>query len=93
MRFSALASWLSLFRLSGFFFSTRLIVSALYIRKRVHQKRGCDGYKEEELRTFSSSSFFSERCFRIRAVSSRLSASFRCLSCVIFHLYICAPNS
>jgi hypothetical protein len=32
-------------------------------------------------RTFSSSSFFSERCFRLRAVSSRLSAisaSFNC---------------
>ena len=52
----------------------------------MHLERGCDGYKEEELRTFSSSSFFSERCFRMRAFSSRLSASFRCFSCVIFHL-------
>ena len=60
--------------------------SVFHIRKRVHQERGCDGYKEEEMRTFSSSSFFSERCFRMRAVSSRLSALFKCFSCVIFHL-------
>jgi hypothetical protein len=33
------------------------------------------------MRTFSSSSFFSERCFRLRAVSSRLSAISASFSC------------
>jgi hypothetical protein len=33
------------------------------------------------MRTFSSSSFFSERCFRLHAVSSRLSAISASFSC------------
>jgi len=36
---------------------------------------------ENCMRTFSSSSFFSERCFRLRAVSSRLSAISASFSC------------
>jgi hypothetical protein len=38
----------------------------------------------DRMRTFSSSSFFSERCFRLRAVSSRLSAISASFSCFFF---------
>jgi len=40
--------------------------------------------REDFMRTFSSSSFFSERCFRLRAVSSRLSAISASFSCFFF---------
>ena len=36
------------------------------------------------MRTFSSFSFFSERCFRLRAVSLRLSAISASFSCFFF---------
>ena len=57
VRKTALASGLRLFRVPDFFFSRRLVVSALYIRKaRASGRDGYDRRKKEEMAEMSAPS-------------------------------------